>query len=129
MLNEQISDLNTSYLIGFKAKELVLDGVDSLNSQILNLLNTDVGERIFEPEFGSYLQRYLFEPMTEITAFNIKLWIYKALSRWLPFINFVFDKTTVIANELERLYEVTIVYTVSDKEFSVDLSLETATTI
>ena len=126
MLNDSISDLNPTYLIGYKAKEVVLDGVDSLNNQILNLLNTDVGERIFEPEFGSYLQYYLFEPMNETTAFNIKMWVYKALSRWLPFISFVFDKTTVLANELEQRYDVTIVYSVSDKEFSVDLSLQSS---
>jgi phage baseplate assembly protein W len=45
---------------------------DQIKSNFINLLLTNKGERILNPEFGSNLRQLLFENITSITEENIK---------------------------------------------------------
>jgi hypothetical protein len=38
---------------------------DQIKSNLLNLLLTDIGERIMNPNFGTLLRRFLFEGITD----------------------------------------------------------------
>lgn len=58
-------------------------------SNLKNLLLTRKGERIMQPEFGTDLQYYLFEQITDELEFQEKLIgeIRSALTLWMPYVS------------------------------------------
>ncbi len=58
-------------------------------SNLKNLLLTRKGERIMQPEFGTDLQYYLFEQITDEFEFQEKLIgeIRSSLSFWMPYVS------------------------------------------
>jgi uncharacterized protein len=48
------------------------------------ILHTDLGERVYRPDFGSRLSELTFEPLNTRTLLNIKLYIEEALKTWEP---------------------------------------------
>lgn len=128
MANSPLLDINTFYTTGSKANEILLSGTDSVNQQILNLLSTTPTDLLFEPDYGSLLQNYLFEPVDATTAFNIKIWIFRAIERWLPFIAMIPNQSSVIAGDDGLGYNVEVYYYVigTDVVGSVQAQLSNA---
>jgi phage baseplate assembly protein W len=62
---------------------------DQIKSNFINLLLTNKGERILNPEFGSSLRQLLFENITPITEENIKDTIISSANIYLPEIQVV----------------------------------------
>ena len=58
-----------------------------VKSNIRNLLLTEKGERIFQPNFGSNLKSLLFEQITPTSLENVENDIRESLSTWLPYVN------------------------------------------
>jgi phage baseplate assembly protein W len=110
MATDPISDLNTYFTTGYKSKVDVVEGIDAINNHLLNLINTTPATILFEPSYGSYIQHQLFEPLDENTAFEIKVWLRDAVTRWLPFISVDAGQTSIIPNEAIQGYNCTIVY-------------------
>ena len=78
----QFIDLNTNFQRDDRG--VLVSDYQAIANQIYNILATAVGERVFEPEFGSYLNDYLFSPTDETTAWLIENEIARALGRWMP---------------------------------------------
>jgi phage baseplate assembly protein W len=57
---------------------------EQTKSNFLNLLLTNRGERILNPEFGSGLRQLLFENITPITETNIKDTIISSANIYIP---------------------------------------------
>jgi len=55
--------------------------LDCIACAIENILLTRRGERVMRPEFGSLLEKYLFEPLSESTAHLIALEILDSLKK------------------------------------------------
>ena len=53
-------------------------------SNIRNLLLTNKGERLGQPEFGCGLLQILFEPMSDSLLEDVKSTIEEAIAQWLP---------------------------------------------
>jgi len=60
--------------------------VESIKNNIKLLLQTERGERVFQPTLGMNLKRILFEPMTEDLTIQIENNIVDVFQRWLPFV-------------------------------------------
>ena len=58
-----------------------------VKSNIRNLLLTEKGERVFQPNFGSNLKSLLFEQITSTSLENVENDIRESLSTWLPYVN------------------------------------------
>jgi phage baseplate assembly protein W len=58
-----------------------------VKSNIRNLLLTERGERVFQPNFGSNLKSLLFEQITPTSLENVENNIRESLSTWLPYVN------------------------------------------
>ena len=60
--------------------------IDAVKNNVKLLLSTDKGERIFQPNLGIGLRRFLFEPITGETTLAIQNEIVDTFNFWLPFI-------------------------------------------
>ena len=58
-----------------------------VKSNIKNLLLTEKGERVFQPNFGSNLKSLLFEQITPESLESVENDIRESLSTWLPYVN------------------------------------------
>lgn len=59
----------------------ILDA-NSINQSLLTLFSTRLGERFFNPLYGTNIQNYLFEPFTELTANSIIEEVQNAVTYW-----------------------------------------------
>ena len=57
---------------------------EQIKSNLINLLLTDKGERIMNPEFGADLRRSLFENMTSDSTELLRIKIIDAISIFIP---------------------------------------------
>ena len=61
--------------------------VDSIKNNIKLLLQTQRGERVFQPNLGMNLRRFLFEQITVDTEIEIQIDIVDAFQIWLPYVD------------------------------------------
>ena len=60
--------------------------IEAVKNNIRNLLQTNEGERFFQPNLGLNLRRLLFEHMTEENLIRIQDSILDKFEFWLPFV-------------------------------------------
>jgi len=94
--------------------------LEAIEGAIENILLTRRGERVMRPEFGSVLEYYLMEPLSEATAHKIGLEVLDALSRQEQRIEV--KKVEVVADYMIGGYQVTIEAVV--KELNVPFVLQ-----
>ena len=66
---------------------VVSKDASAIKQAIVNLLLTNKGERPFNPDYGSNIRSYLFEPLDYGTAAQIELSITSTLAKFDPRIN------------------------------------------
>jgi uncharacterized protein len=75
---------------------------DQIKSNLVNLLLTDVGERVMNPNFGCNLRRFLFEGITENNIDNLKENLNNSIAVFVPEIS-VTDITVVSNNDFNTI--------------------------
>ena len=60
--------------------------LDAVRNDLKNLISTELGERLYQPNLGVALRKYLFEPFSETLVEELKATIYETVSFWLPFV-------------------------------------------
>ena len=60
--------------------------IESVKNNIRLLLQTQKGERMFQPNLGMGIRRFLFEQITEDTQVQIENDIVDTFNTWLPFV-------------------------------------------
>ena len=60
--------------------------IEAIKNNIRLLLQTEQGERVFQPNLGMNLRRFVFEQITEDTAVQIENDIVDVFETWLPFV-------------------------------------------
>ena len=60
--------------------------IESIKNNIKLLLKTQRGERVFQPNLGLDIRRFLFEQITEDTQVQIENDIVDTFATWLPFV-------------------------------------------
>tara|TARA_Y100000310_G_C20452222_1_gene701318 strand:+ start:343 stop:783 length:441 start_codon:yes stop_codon:yes gene_type:complete len=90
--NKSLPDLDELQSIGFKLpiefdnQSLTTQTLDAVKQNLLCLLSTELGERLFQPNLGARLKRFLFEPFTQDMVTEIKAVIHDSIKLWLPFL-------------------------------------------
>jgi hypothetical protein len=57
---------------------------DQIKSNLLNLLLTDIGERVMNPSFGTNLKKFLFSNITDNNLENLKSNILNSIYTYIP---------------------------------------------
>ena len=95
---------------------------DAIRADLLHLLLTNKGERLYMPDFGSDLRKFIFEPNDKVTHDEIKENLNETVKRYIP--NLIVNSIEFKNNEIEELIIVELKYTVVDGTFSSSDVLE-----
>lgn len=93
----------------------------AIRRSLLNTLRTKQGERPFYSEFGTALEKYLFEPADALTESQINKEIYEVITRFEPRITITSIESKVQDNEIDIVvnYYITNTRIQDSVEFSV----------
>jgi len=64
--------------------DLTTTDAKAIKADLIHLLLTNKGERLYLPEFGANLRKYLFNPYDEITKQDIRDEIDEAVKTYIP---------------------------------------------
>lgn len=108
--NKLYKDLDFSFSVHPNTKD-VLKKIDNnaLKQSIKSLLFTTPGERLFQPDIGSGINRMLFEPIDFITSEALKKNIEYTLTNYEPRIQV--ESITIDPNEDYNGYDICIYFT------------------
>lgn len=62
----------------------VLINTQAVVESLLNIISTEPGERVMNPDFGCYLNRYLFSPIDILTSIDMQIAIEDAIYNYEP---------------------------------------------
>ena len=93
----------------------------SVNRSIRNLLRTNRGERLYQPDIGSDLQQLLFEPMIDSTGDLIRKFVQNTITNYEPRAKVL--NVEVKAYEESNAYSVTIYYMLINRQDPVQLTV------
>jgi phage baseplate assembly protein W len=84
---------------------------DQIQSNLINLLLTNKGERLYNPEFVANLKKVLFEGITEDTSITIQNLIYTNVGVYIPEITI--NDIKIITDQDNNTISITIAYTLN----------------
>jgi len=99
-----------------KFLKLNSDSKQAIKSDLVHLLLTNKGERLYLPDFGANLRRYLFEPNDTTSTNGIKNEISEAVRKFIPNLT-ITELTTSPVEDNEHAVTVRIDYVVTTGAF------------
>ena len=102
--------------------DLTSTDADAIKSDLLHLILTRKGERFYNPQFGTDLLKFIFEPNDTLTLNQIKEEITSVVKKYLPKLK-IKDIVVIQSEESEYAAVVTIDYEITDDVFTVSDSL------
>ena len=96
----------------------------AVTRSIRNLIMTNPGERLYQPEVGSGIRSLLFEPMSDFTANTLRKMIEDTITKYEDRAKVL--NVDVVGEEESNRYTVTIVYMLINKQdpISVKVTLQ-----
>ena len=87
---------------------VVSKDASAIKQAIVNLLLTNKGERPFNPDYGSDIREYLFEPLDYATSIALKTKIAGVIEKFEPRIGIL--ELSVYPNEDDNGFDIDLVY-------------------
>lgn len=109
VLDVELNDLSSpNNLLKPKASNDINAAYDELaiKNALINLFNTTPGEKLLNPQFGINLKRFLFDPLTDMTANIIGQTIYKGITQFEPRVSII--NINVKKDIDQRQFEITL---------------------
>lgn len=96
----------------------------AVTRSIRNIILTNKGERLYQPDVGSNIRALLFEPMSQFTANALRKIIEDSITKYEPRAKII--NVQVIPYEEQNRYVITIVYMLINKTdpISVNVTLQ-----
>jgi phage baseplate assembly protein W len=85
---------------------------DAIKSNLMNFYSTNLGERVFNPFFGSKLLNEVFENITNLTVDSIKKLVTDEINQFFPFVGI--QQVNVKLGEDSNTIEITVKYQVQN---------------
>ena len=96
---------------------------DQIKANLMNLFLTIIGERVMQPDFGTRLWEYLFEPMNDdLKKVKIKNELKRATNLWMPMVQITEVQFPNDPNQ-HKVY-VKVFYTIPHYNLRDELELE-----
>tara|TARA_S200002703_G_scaffold3608_2_gene5146 strand:- start:11727 stop:12110 length:384 start_codon:yes stop_codon:yes gene_type:complete len=89
---------------------------DAIRADLLHLLLTNKGERLYLPDFGSDLKKYIFEPNDAITHEEIRDNLNETIKTYIP--NVIINSIEFKNNDVEESIVVELTFTVTEDSFT-----------
>lgn len=93
-------------------------GSDKIRDNIIFLLRQEKGKFYPDPEFGSELQKYMFEPMTKVLGQRMQNEVQTLIAKYYPQINVI--NVNVSMYSAENRVNIEIEYTYSDSYTDIE---------
>ena len=97
--------------------DLNSDDASAIKADLMHLILTRKGQRLYNPDFGTDLLKFIFEPNDSLTLAGIKTEITTVIKKYLPKLS-VDEISVVESPESEYAAVVTIKYTITDDVFT-----------
>lgn len=119
MANGKYININYPFKDSGKGFFLDLNDEDSqaIKADLLHLILTRRGQRLYKPDFGTDLLKFIFEPEDGMTMAGIKEEIYNVVKTYLPQLQ-IDELSIVESDEDEYAAVVTIKYSITDAVFT-----------
>jgi phage baseplate assembly protein W len=119
MANGKYININYPFKDSGKGFFLDLNDEDSqaIKADLLHLILTRRGQRLYKPDFGTDLLKFIFEPEDGMTMMGIKEEIYNVVKTYLPQLQ-IDELSIVESDEDEYAAVVTIKYSITDAVFT-----------
>jgi phage baseplate assembly protein W len=104
-------DSSEGFLIGLTKTDNL-----AVKSDLMHLILTKRGERLYSPEFGTNLIKFIFEPNDGLTQSEITTEIKQTVKRYLPNLNINKIETTY-TDDSEYIAKVRIDFTITEDVF------------
>jgi phage baseplate assembly protein W len=112
--------ININYPFKDSPKGFFLDlnvtDTKAIKADLMHLILTNKGERLYLPDFGTDLRKHLFQPFDNITTGQIKEEISEAVKKYLPNLR-ITNVTLADATESEYGVVVKIEYIITEDVF------------
>ena len=119
---ETYSDISTNFIRHPITNELVtVKNEDSVRQALKNLILTSIGEKPFNPYFGSNINKSLFEQFTPFLQEDILRYINLAVSQFEPRVNLL--NVAIEDSPDNNGYSINIVFSLINKPEPINLSL------
>ena len=119
-------DVNSQFATN-RQPERLSDAQSVLYVSFFTLMNCPVGARgrIFQPEYGSSIMWFLHQPISEITAQQMRMSLMQTFGRWEPRITLDWAGTSIIPDYSLPGYRVRLTgtFNLSKELVSVDFAL------
>ena len=96
--------------------DLTSDDNSAIKADLLHLILTRKGQRLYNPDFGTDLLRFIFEPNDSLTLGKIKEEITTVVKKYLPNLQ-INDVSVTQSEESEYAAVVRLDYTITDNVF------------
>ncbi len=93
--------------------------IKSIEESIQIILQTQLGERVYRPDFGCRLGELVFAPMNTQTLLLARLYVQEALEKWEPRI--VVDAVRAEPDPVHAILEIIVEYHPTDSHESRSL--------
>jgi len=95
---------------------------DQIKSNLINLLLTDVGERVMNPTFGCFLRKFLFEGITESNMTDLKISLVNSINTFIP--DITINSIDVVSNTDYNLIDLSVNYTLNMSQTPDQVTLQ-----
>ena len=110
-INYPFKDSNKGFFL-----DLTSDDNSAIKADLMHLILTRRGQRLYNPDFGTDLLRFIFEPNDGLTLSGIKEEITNVVKKYLP--NLQINEISVTESETsEYAAVVRLDYTITDNVF------------